>query len=324
MENGSETMANGSISSAPPLSIFCSGSENRTDYFNDTFTWTFATLLIIISFLAIVGNFMVILVIIRNRAMRDLSRSTNLFLCNLAIADLLTGAFNIPISIHTLIKECWDFPEWLCTLNGILNTMFYCASLHTLMYISIHKYVSIRRVHRNYFVPLKNCISYVMIVASWLWGVTLAVLTTTILSKSIYKSKTMQCGPQYPKFEHRTFLLHGINQFIGIGLPLGIMIFAYVNIFMFIRHNTKTRRRLSAASDRVHDVISCSRPNDKGVVKTLIIVLACFFLCWTPYVCYTNYATFTEDKSKMPYFLNPLVSSIRLTGRPYIYDGIPT
>ncbi|KAK3108096.1 hypothetical protein FSP39_001088 [Pinctada imbricata] len=282
------------------MHIPCGEKHGHTDYFSPAFTGIVASVLILIAIFAILGNIMVILVVLKNRSMRDTNRGTNFFLCNLAIADLLVGVLNIPFSVHTLIKECWDFPQWFCTVNSFSMSLFYGVSMHTLMYISIHKFISIRRTYRNYFIPIPNKVCYVMIVLTWVWGFLLALLTTVLLSSSVYKPKTMQCGPKYPKFEDISFILHGVNQFVGIYTPLFIMIFAYVKIFIYIKSITVARKRLSGDGETTVD------SGQKGVVKTLVIVLACFFLCWTPYVTYTNYATFTKDKGTLPYFLNPV------------------
>ena len=97
---------------------------------------TFAIALAIIMAFSVVGNMMVIIVIVRHRGMRT---RTNMFLCSLALADLFCGLLDMPIALVTMIKGYWIFGPKMCQINGFLVPFFFVASIHTLMYISIHK-----------------------------------------------------------------------------------------------------------------------------------------------------------------------------------------
>lgn len=92
--------------------------------------------------LAIGGNIMVILTILRHRGMRT---RTNMFIVNLAVADILVAALDMPVSLVTILEGDWIFSDTLCKLNGFTMALFLICSIHTLMYISIHKYISITR-----------------------------------------------------------------------------------------------------------------------------------------------------------------------------------
>lgn len=126
-----------------------SGEEPVDDW---NYEWSFpfsvilGAVLSISAFLAVVGNSMVLTVVIRHRGMRT---RTNLFLVNLAVADLLVGAAVMPFAITTLIEGDWIFGSkygTFCSINGWLNCFCLVASIHTLMYISVHKHYSITKV----------------------------------------------------------------------------------------------------------------------------------------------------------------------------------
>ncbi|CAC5401948.1 unnamed protein product [Mytilus coruscus] len=90
-----------------------------------------------------------------------------------------------------------------------------------------------------------------------------------------------------------------------------------ITIFYIIR-GTAVFRRQSSCSD------SSLRWTDgeKAAINTLIIVLACFVICWLPYLFYTNYVFFTADKDSIPAFLNPLAYYFGFTNsacNPVIY-----
>ena len=307
MENVSLTTMNDSLSTAQTNS--CQGGVIRTDYFNDQFTWTFAAILIIVSISAIVGNFY----ILRNRANRDVDSGMNLLLCNIAVVDLLTGALSVPTWIHTFTQECWDMFDSWCVLNRILIMMFYGTSLHTLMYISIYKYVSIHRTPLNKDKGFLRAVC--MCTASWAWGLLETALD--LLSKSPYIMNTTDCESPYNELvdDRTNWFPYGIHiPFTTI--PKIIMIFAYFKIFTFIRSKTQVRHQISTANKGLLAAIDCPYQKEKEEVKTLIIVLACFFLCWTPYYAASSYRLF--GRTREPYALNLVVSIFILIRLLYV------
>lgn len=255
----------------------------------------FGTWLSISMVLAIFGNLMVIAVVVRHRGMRT---RTNMFLVSLAVADFLIGLLLAPVSFATLVAQDWILGNILCQIDSFLNAVLFMTSIHTLMYISIHKYLSITK-------PLSQITKgkiLMMISAAWGWGLTCAALTTVILSHAEFKEGTMQCGPAYPVINNKSLLFHIIIQTSVIFLPLVIMIFAYSRMFGEIREHMQ-RLDENTAMDR-GQIYSQQR----RVTITLFIVLACFVLCWIPYCVYANYVTFEPDKTKFPPYLNAIVS----------------
>lgn len=244
---------------------------------------------------AIIGNLMVIAVVIRHRGMRT---RTNMFLVNLAVADFFVGCLMAPFSLSTLIQEKWVFGDVMCTINGLLNTVCFVTSIHTLMYISIHKYLSILRPLSSRHLRKNRILG--MIAASWVWAIICGVLTVT-LSNVLYKAGTMQCGPEYPHNKDE-YIHHGIIQLTNIFIPLGIMIYTYSKMFGEIREHT-TRLRKNSTLER--DSIIAQQ---KRVTMTLFMVIICFIVCWLPYHVYTMYVTFETEKEKIPGFANSLVS----------------
>jgi len=72
-----------------------------------------ATLAVIMA-AAVVGNSLVVVVVLRNRGMRT---RTNLFLCNLAVADLLCAAVDMPFSLITVASGRWIFNDVVCKVR---------------------------------------------------------------------------------------------------------------------------------------------------------------------------------------------------------------
>lgn len=112
-----------------------------------------------------------------------------------------------------------------------------------------------------------------------------------------------QCGPQIPRdFKARSHsLLITSSNFI---IPLSVMSFCYYKIFREI-HVHMDRIRKTSNIDLENSV-----QQQKKVATTLFLVLACFLLCWLPFVIYSNAAAFSKNDSAIPLIANPLVSFI--------------
>ncbi|KAL4222843.1 hypothetical protein ACF0H5_018883 [Mactra antiquata] len=267
-------------------------------YQNATRPWTvlekviFGTWLSISMLCAICGNLMVIIVVFRHKGMQT---RTNMFLVNLAIADFLVGVLLAPFSLTTLFCDRWIFGDFMCKMNGFLNAVGFIASIHTLMYISLHKYVSITRPFSRI---LNRWKILVMSAAAWIWAIICAILTMFVLSKVVYKPGAMQCGAEYPK-NKLEYLHHVIISSTNFFIPLAIMIFAYARMYCEFRsHANRLRKNTTLQSDQI-------LAQQIQVTKTLFIVLTCFILCWLPYFFYSSYVSTIKDKSQILAWSNP-------------------
>ncbi|XP_059161633.1 histamine H2 receptor-like [Physella acuta] len=279
-------VANGS---APDNST---GSKTTPDPWSVEFASFLAAVNILASFCIIAGNAMVLVVIVRHKGMRT---RTNLFLVNLAVADMLVGAMVIPFTITTLLEHGWIFSKAVCLFNGWMNAICLVTSIHTLMYISIHKYFSIVRPLHNPL-TLKYIVS--MMVAAWLWAAVVATLNIMFL-KVEYKPGTSQCGPLYPH-NTETYIIHVIIQITCLILPFIILVFCYVKIFREIKALSKRLRAHSSAED------VAIFAQEKAVAVTMFIVLATFFIMALPYLAYSNYTTIVKNKKHFSSYFNPV------------------
>lgn len=72
--------------------------------------------------------------ILLHRSMRI--KDTIILLANLAVADILDGAVNMPFSLLTLILEgSWVLGRNMCQLNAFTIGLTRVVSIHTLMFL---------------------------------------------------------------------------------------------------------------------------------------------------------------------------------------------
>lgn len=88
----------------------------------------------VIFLLAILGNLAVILTLVQNQGMRTI---TNLFLLNLAIADLLVGVFCMPFTLVGIVLKDFVFGAALCKLIPYLQGNQ--LDIFLILFLSKHK-----------------------------------------------------------------------------------------------------------------------------------------------------------------------------------------
>ncbi|XP_071513023.1 uncharacterized protein [Panulirus ornatus] len=255
---------------------------------------TLSVFLVLSMVLALVGNVMVIMTIARHRGMRT---RTNLLLANLAVADILVAVLDMPIAVVTIVQGDWTFTKTFCYFNAYTVGLGLMLSVHTLMFISIHKYISITRPFSQSVTPAKIVM---MIVAAWTWTIFFNLTPTPIIgwTTSTYKRGASQCGPCPPK-KTMQFVHAGINTLVNLVIPIIVMSYCYFCIFKEVKDHLNRMRDFADVSVRN------SLIQQKRITETLCIVMSIFILFWTPYIIYSLSLVFL-GKENVPEIFNPI------------------
>ncbi|XP_042213928.1 uncharacterized protein LOC121860695 isoform X2 [Homarus americanus] len=255
---------------------------------------TLSFFLVVSMVLALGGNVMVIITIVRHRGMRT---RTNLLLANLAVADILVAVLDMPIALVTIINGNWVFDDVFCYFNGFAVGLGLMLSVHTLMWISIHKFISITRPFSRSVTPGKIVM---MIVAAWTWTILFNLTPTPLIgwTKSVYKKGASQCGPPPPKAKMQ-FVHAGLNTSVNLVIPIIVMSYCYYRIFKEVRDHLSRMRDFADASMR------CSLIQQKRITETLCIVMSMFVLFWMPYIVYSLSLVFLGQENVLEVF-NPI------------------
>ena len=152
----------------------------------DTLPWAEIIIEIIIWFLCVVtviGNVLVLLVFIRDRQLR--SRITNLFILNLAIADLLVGCVSIPL--HNLYRDSglWPFTEAACKFWITMDFSECTISVWAVVLISYDRYLL---VTKGLEYDKLQTLTKFLILSGLLWAVSWDQLPTTSRTRKTVKS----------------------------------------------------------------------------------------------------------------------------------------
>ncbi|OXA44176.1 Neuropeptide Y receptor [Folsomia candida] len=122
-----------------------------------------------ISVAALIGNILVLWVVSVSRRMRTV---TNMFIANLAFADIIIGLFAIPFQFQAALLQRWDLPDFMCAFCPFVQVLSVNVSVFTLSAIAVDRY-------RAVLYPLSARASKrkagFAIVAIWTVGVVLAL-----------------------------------------------------------------------------------------------------------------------------------------------------
>ena len=161
--------------------------------------------------------------------------------------------------------------------NAVTVGVGWLVSAHTLMWISIHKCIGITQ-------PISKRITQgqlvFMICLVWGWSILYSITPVLGWTDTIYRRGASQCGPTTPV----TMLQksHGLtNTIFNQMLAISVTTYCYYRIFREVKTNTI---RLQAIGSNVQN----SLIQQKRLSMTLLIVVSCFALMWTPYIIYSN------------------------------------
>lgn len=82
------------------------------------------------------GNLIVIWIVLVHKRMRSV---TNIFLVNLSIADTMVSLLNVTFNFYYMLHSHWTFGNLYCKVSQFIAVLTICASVFTLMAISIDR-----------------------------------------------------------------------------------------------------------------------------------------------------------------------------------------
>ena len=241
-----------------------------------------AVILVIICTTSIVGNFVLFFIFMRRKNLRTI---TNGFLLNLAFADLLVSVLNMPITVVTIIEQRWIFGENACVFLGFATMISFVSSVMSLAMIAINRYYYV--VHwKNYpiiFTPRRSVFFRAIV---WLISSLISFPPLFGWAEYRYIPGKSFCFVFWPSAVSYMYFMLTLC-FLG---PLIIICLSYFNIIKFTRE-AKRRVNQHRETELDDNVSSCDRkrklfrmtPEEVKITNTLLIVVACFMVCWAPF-----------------------------------------
>ncbi|EDO44453.1 predicted protein [Nematostella vectensis] len=227
----------------------------------------------IISALGVTGNLLVVIILI---GWRDMRTPCNYLIANISAADLIVTLILSPLRVVEQYTRGWIFGEVLCYVFAPLQDALVSVSVYTFVVIALERY----RAIINPFKP-KLSKSKVLIIIGLIWvgcyagtGLPLAFFVTYTR-----RMKTYVCYAAIPRDHFYLFALYLVIMFIALPLILQVVCYACVIHTLdkkdFIdRHGNEALAQRRVARQR--------RDKKRRLVKTLVVLMAVFHVCYVP------------------------------------------
>ncbi|XP_051529580.1 pyroglutamylated RF-amide peptide receptor-like [Myxocyprinus asiaticus] len=243
---------------------------------------TFVVMYVIIFVLALVGNSLVVYIVVRKRAMRT---ATNIFICSLAVSDLLITFFCIPFTLLQNISSEWLGGVLVCKTVPFVQTTAIVTGILTMTCIAIERYQGIvypLKMKRQY-TPKRayKMLGLVWIAAVMVGSPMLFVQQLEVKYDFLYDHHHVCCQERWHSLVHRQIYTTFIMVALFL-LPLAAMLLLYsrIGIELWIRKRVGDSSVLSTMNHREINKISRKK---KRAVKMMITIVLLFTICWAPF-----------------------------------------
>ncbi|KAK3727959.1 hypothetical protein QZH41_004904 [Actinostola sp. cb2023] len=207
--------------------------------------------------LGVVGNVLVFLVIFAKKERRT---ANDIFLLNLATADLLTVSVSLPLKLLLLVAPYLPLNCFVCKILYPMMTVPYCASIFTITSMAIQRRTAILN-------PWKGVMSHgwtlACVAAIWLLS---SILTVPLSVFSNVQSGS--CSLNWSQEQQKIYVVSIF--FIQYSLPLTIIIIAYVQICLNLKKYQKNIVRQEIRKENIE------------ITRTIAVIVVLFAVFTLP------------------------------------------
>jgi len=242
--------------------------------------------LITLNILSLIGNTLVCIAICKNARLRT---TTNLYIIALAVSDLLSAVFVMPISASVLIAGNWILGGTLCQLHAFFSLLVIYVSPVTMGLTAVNRYVRICKSDQQFKRLFSARRSRALLASVWIFVACYAAVPRLFgLQAYEFVPGYAQCSIAHLS-ETGKFINYGIVVTLFFLTPLIATTFSYTKVAKMIRkHNTSA----TATIQRQESTQERSRKwrKSKGITnheiklsKSLFAVVFAFMICWVPF-----------------------------------------
>ncbi|CAH1775589.1 unnamed protein product [Owenia fusiformis] len=248
---------------------------------------------------AFIGNILVLLVILTNKNMKS---TTNYFLLNLGVADLLVTTLCMPMAIGKSVYKLWIYGVFMCKTTGYFQGVAVATSVLTITSLSIDRYLAIRHP----MTARRFCkTTYAKRLLPLLWGASCAIMVPLIVVREvvfvhIFDDSLPYCNEEWKSTRDRQ--LYDVFILIILFLIPGFIIttsYLKMGCHLWSEGRDLHTDRSFAHGSQIATVMAGRR----RVARMLIVLTVIFAITWLPYNIVTVYINFVDKKKAEPSLL---------------------
>ncbi|XP_028638314.1 pyroglutamylated RF-amide peptide receptor-like [Grammomys surdaster] len=275
--------------------------------------------------LALFGNALVVYVVTRSKAMRTV---TNIFICSLALSDLLIVFFCIPVTMLQNVSDTWLGGAFICKMVPFVQCTAIVTEILTMTCIAVER-------HQGLVHPFKmkrqytNQRAFTMLGVVWLVAVIIGspmwhVQRLEIKYDFLYEKEHICCLEEWSSPVHQkiytTFIL--VTLFL---LPLLLLSVLYGKI----GYELWIKKRVGDGSvlRTIHgkEMFKIARKKKRAVIM-MVTVVVLFAVCWAPFhivhmmIEYSNFEKeYDEVTIKMIFAIVQIIGFFNSICNPIVY-----
>ena len=234
------------------------------------------SLILLLSFF---GNVFIIIIVLKHR---DLRKTTNYFIVNMAVSDLIFALVVFPFRITGLVTASpyWPFRRILgwffCKFFHFANPVSIQVSAQSLVWIAIDRFVAVVFPMRIGLVSAK--IRTVAITSSWIFA-------GLLNSPKLIIWELVQHGDyQFCSVVRSVFTNHQANS-VYTWLQLTFLLFVplFLTSVLYTAAAVALKRQNKALADSAPNVQRLSLKKRRQAIQMMIVIVALFYVCVIPY-----------------------------------------
>lgn len=210
----------------------------------------------------------------------------NCYLLSLAVVDLLCGLLVVPLSIYPALVQRWVYGDLVCRLVGYLEVTLWAVTVYTFMWISVDRYLAIRKPLRYDTVQTKiRCQCWMAF--TWI-------------------SAAMMCCPpllgfNQPQFDNDAFVcLLDWRDMAAYSATLAVLVLgpSVITIVYTYSYIFSMMRRVKSGAP-IHDkeyatALSENLANPSHIMSFVLVLL--FWASWAPFILVRGYEGWTGHR----------------------------
>ena len=231
----------------------------------------YVILMALTSCIGIIGNTLVIVVVITNKKLLVLH---NVFIVNLAVADLIVTSLVNPFAIVGALDKGRLFARRpaLCEFLATMCITSFTCSIWSISFVSLNRYFYI--CHRLIYTKLYNNVTVpIMIVGLWVVAFLADLPNFLGWGDHFFDTRNFLCNYNY---SHNFTYTRGYLLLLAFITPLGILCYSYLRIYQVARKSSKRVLKKDRKLGRI-------RAADTRLLKTIALICVTFLIMWTPY-----------------------------------------
>ncbi|KAJ8946020.1 hypothetical protein NQ318_023267 [Aromia moschata] len=268
-----------------------------------------AGIIFIMALAIIITNVLIIATLLN---FRGPSEVINCYLLSLAVADLLCGLLVVPLSVYqAAVVSDWVYGDVICRIVGYLEVTLWAITVYTFMWISVDRYLAVRKPLRYETLQTKTrCQCWMAF--TWISAAMLCCPPLLGFNKGIFDKEAYVCMLDWGSMAAYSITL----SILILGPSLITIIYTYTYIFSMWR---KLRSGVPFPDKEYATALAENLSNPSHKMSFVLVVA--FWLSWSPYICIKLYEYFANYKLQVQFlhfgivwlgFLNSFWKSIIL------------